>query len=110
MEGEEMQRGRKTMGNTRELSSVVEFLPQSHNIILPVDHLSKDQNNRNGRETHQQKERVRSLHHIQTLLMSYNLKTKTDRTKRLGLADSILTAILCREPDLHDSYSSVCDC
>lgn len=73
----------------RELSSVVEFLPQSHNIILPVDHLSKDQNNRNGRETHQQKERVRSLHHIQTLLMSYNLKMKTDRAKGRGLADSI---------------------
>lgn len=84
------------MGNKREPSSVVEFLPQSHNIILPVDHLSKDQNHRNGRETHQQKERIRSLHHIQTLLMSYNLKTKTDRIKSLGLADSILTTIVCR--------------
>lgn len=46
-----------------------------------MDHLSKDQHHRNGRQTHQQEQRVRSLHHKQTLLMSYNLNTKIDRDK-----------------------------
>lgn len=57
-----------------EITFVGVSLPQPHYIILPANHLSQDQHHRDGGETHQQEQRVSSLHHIQPLLMSDNLQ------------------------------------
>lgn len=97
-----------------ETTLVGESLPQPHYIILPADHLSQDQHHRDGGETHQQEQRVSSLHHKQPLLMSHNLQVIMERgedpTRCTTLWLYILT-VICKisSVDLHDSHSSICD-
>lgn len=50
-------------------------LPHSHDVVFPADHLAQDQDHRDGGQAHQEEEGVGSLHHIQTLLMTYDLKS-----------------------------------
>lgn len=50
--------------------------PQTQDVVLPADHLAKDQHDWDGGQTNEQEQRVSPLHNIQALLMAHHLNSK----------------------------------
>lgn len=57
--------------------------PQAQDVVFPADHFAKDQHDGNCGQSDEQEERVRPLHHIQTLLVTHHLDGRWGRPKKL---------------------------